>query len=175
MNMFGETCPEGIPRLFERDPRTGARYLDLLRVNRLIALKGPHLDALLPALDKSWRLEFLGRRTTGLCANCRMPACPARSPGFRRTPDRRRWASPMRQASSSIAASAAADQGHLRPAVVAGLPGGVSTVGRLPCAPIAWFFGRSRRAAAPGPAILACATGRLTCAVACQRRDFGWP
>jgi hypothetical protein len=63
MNMFGETCPEGIPRLFARDPATGARYLDLLRVNRLIAMKGPHLDQLRAVLDRTWRLEFLGRRT----------------------------------------------------------------------------------------------------------------
>jgi len=63
MNMFGETCPEGIPRLFEREPETGASYLDLMRVDRLIARKGPHLDWLRPQLDGTWRREFDGPRT----------------------------------------------------------------------------------------------------------------
>jgi hypothetical protein len=63
MSMFGETCPELGPRLFERDPETGRRYIDLFRINRLIAHKGPHLDRLRPALGPAWQLEFDGPRT----------------------------------------------------------------------------------------------------------------
>jgi hypothetical protein len=63
MNMFGEACFELGPRLFERDPRTGARYVDLLRIDRLIAHRGPHLDRLRPFLGPAWRLEFNGPRT----------------------------------------------------------------------------------------------------------------
>jgi hypothetical protein len=63
MNIFGETCPELGPRLFERDPGTGRPYVDLLRINRLIALKGPHLNRLRPALGNDWQLEFDGLRT----------------------------------------------------------------------------------------------------------------
>jgi hypothetical protein len=60
MNIFGESCPELGPRLFDTDPETGARYVDLLRVDRLIAHKGPHLDLLRPSLGPAWRLEFDG-------------------------------------------------------------------------------------------------------------------
>jgi hypothetical protein len=63
MNMFGETCPEGIPRLFEREPDTGVPYVDLLRIDRLTAMKGPHLDRLLTLLDETWRLESAAART----------------------------------------------------------------------------------------------------------------
>jgi hypothetical protein len=63
MNIFGEPCPELGPRLFGRDPATGARYIDLFRINRLIAHKGPHLDLVRPFMTGGWRLAFDGPRT----------------------------------------------------------------------------------------------------------------
>jgi hypothetical protein len=63
MNMFGETCPELGPHLFDRDPVTGIPYADMLRINRLVVMKGPHLSSVRPALNASWRLEYDGPRT----------------------------------------------------------------------------------------------------------------
>jgi hypothetical protein len=63
MNSWGETCPEAAARLFERDPETGIRYVDLFRIDCIIAVKGPHLEALRPYLDEAWRLEFEGPHT----------------------------------------------------------------------------------------------------------------
>jgi hypothetical protein len=63
MDIFGETCPEAAARVFERDPETGTPYVDLFRINRFIALKGPHLERLRPFLGEGWRLEFDGPRT----------------------------------------------------------------------------------------------------------------
>jgi len=61
MNWAGATCPEAAHRLFETDPVTGMRVVDLFRIDRIMAAKGPHLDTLRPYLDPSWRLERDGR------------------------------------------------------------------------------------------------------------------
>jgi hypothetical protein len=63
MNIFGETCPELGPRVLLPNPFTGVPYADLLRIERLIVMKGPHLDLLRRALTPEWRLEFDGPYT----------------------------------------------------------------------------------------------------------------
>jgi hypothetical protein len=75
MDWNGSTCPEAPGRLFETEPGTGARYVDLFRINRIIAQKGRDLDALLPHLTPEWRQEFDGTFSRRFVRD--IPAMPA--------------------------------------------------------------------------------------------------
>jgi hypothetical protein len=75
MDWNGSTCAEAPGRLFETEPGTGARYVDLFRINRIIAQKGRYLDALLPHLTPEWRQEFDGTFSRRYVRNT--PALPA--------------------------------------------------------------------------------------------------
>lgn len=71
---FGETCPSAAGALFSSPPlpddlltqneypEVDAPLVDLMRVNRIIAMKGDHLSALMPYVQ-NWHLEFDGKYT----------------------------------------------------------------------------------------------------------------
>ncbi|WP_127754456.1 hypothetical protein [Devosia sp. 1566] len=56
----GSTCPEAATRLFAIEPETGQPFVDLFRINSIIAHRGEHLETLLPQLGSEWRLAFDG-------------------------------------------------------------------------------------------------------------------
>jgi hypothetical protein len=50
----GYTCPEAAARVFERDAKTGLRYIDLFGVSQVMVQRGPLLDAFEQARSPDW-------------------------------------------------------------------------------------------------------------------------
>lgn len=59
----GFTCPEAGSGLMQTDPNTGATFADLMRVGRIVAARGPHLDALQASLRAPWTIAEEKKRT----------------------------------------------------------------------------------------------------------------
>ncbi len=76
-SIFGATCPNAAYHLFgASDPETGASTADLFRIDRVVAMKGPHLDTLGKYLPGEWRLESDGLYTQRFARdlpNARLP------------------------------------------------------------------------------------------------------
>jgi hypothetical protein len=55
LQLHGWTCPDGGERALRTEPETGAPYLDLMRVERLIVERGPQLRELERVIASPWR------------------------------------------------------------------------------------------------------------------------
>ena len=56
VDTHGWTCPEAGPRLLDREPTTGMPFADLMRVERVIAERGAHLDRFATVVGDPWRV-----------------------------------------------------------------------------------------------------------------------
>ena len=119
---FGDT---GAERFTAVDPETGLTWLELLRVDQVVALLGPRDASLQQSLDDSWRRVAEGRHTADLPprpVRPAGPACPTPRPGpSRSTAQEACRLQPLAGVRRRHRLRRRARPGGVRPAVVPGL------------------------------------------------------
>jgi hypothetical protein len=63
MKWSGTTCPDALERLFEREPVTGARWLDLMSLSTVLLIRQPYTGKRVMYPPPGWHISAEGART----------------------------------------------------------------------------------------------------------------